>query len=69
MAFIYVPNGANMPDWTPKTEGSNFELPYILQPLQEFKSDLNVLSGLTQDSLRRTEASTRSSTAERFSLV
>jgi len=52
MAFIYVPNGANMPDWTPKTEGTGFEFPHILQPLQEFRSDINVLSGLTQDAGR-----------------
>src|ERR1700730_172909 len=48
MAFVYVPNGANMVDWTPKIIGTDFELPYILQPLQPFKSDLTVLSGLAQ---------------------
>jgi len=34
MAFIYVPNGANMADWTPKAEGTDYELPYILEPLK-----------------------------------
>src|SRR5262245_13587222 len=37
MAFIYVPNGINMADWTPQTEGTDFELPYILEPLQAHK--------------------------------
>ena len=27
LAFIYVPNGKNMADWTPKTEGSDYALP------------------------------------------
>ena len=27
MAFVYIPNGANMADWTPKTVGTDFELP------------------------------------------
>ena len=31
MAFVYVPNGINMADWTPSTVGSDFELPAILR--------------------------------------
>jgi Protein of unknown function (DUF1552) len=49
MAFIYVPNGAIMSDFTPKTEGADFELPAILQPLASLRDDLLVLSGLTCD--------------------
>jgi hypothetical protein len=49
MAFLFVPNGAHMPDWIPAAEGADFDLPYILQPLQAHKSELLVLSGLTQD--------------------
>jgi hypothetical protein len=30
MAFVYVPNGVNMPDWTPRMVGENFDLPHIL---------------------------------------
>lgn len=52
MAFLYVPNGANMADWTPKEEGENFELPHILAPLQSVKDKLLVLSGLTADKAR-----------------
>jgi len=52
MAFVYIPNGANMADWTPKTVGSEFELPYILEPLQPFQSHLQVLSGLAADKAR-----------------
>ncbi|MEQ1854765.1 MAG: DUF1552 domain-containing protein, partial [Chthoniobacteraceae bacterium] len=48
-AFLYVPNGVNMADWTPKEIGADFQLPYILQPLQAHKNDLLVLTGLAQD--------------------
>ena len=34
MAFLFVPNGAHMPDWTPTAEGADFDLPWILEPLQ-----------------------------------
>jgi hypothetical protein len=52
MAFIYVPNGINMADWTPKTLGTGFDLPAILEPLKNLQSDFNVLTGLTQDAGR-----------------
>ena len=47
MAFLYVPNGMHMADWTPEREGRNYELTRILQPLAEFKSKMNILSGLS----------------------
>jgi hypothetical protein len=46
MAFIYVPNGANMDDWTPKAAGTDFDLPYILEPLAPVRSHLQVITGL-----------------------
>lgn len=52
MAFIFIPNGANMADWTPAAEGREFELPYILEPLKPHQPDLLVLSGLTHDKAR-----------------
>src|SRR5262245_65588071 len=48
-AFLYVPNGAHMQDWTPKAEGALTELPATLEPLKPFIGDLNVLSGLALD--------------------
>jgi hypothetical protein len=48
LAFVYVPNGKSMADWTPASEGENFELPPTLQPLASVKNDLCVLTGLTQ---------------------
>jgi hypothetical protein len=49
MGFMFVPNGVHIPDWTPLAEGADFDLPFILQPLQQHKSELLVLSGLSQD--------------------
>jgi hypothetical protein len=49
LAFLFVPNGVHIPDWTPKQTGANFDLPYILDPLEPVKNDLVVLSGLTHD--------------------
>lgn len=52
LAFVYVPNGINMDDWRPKTQGPLSELPSILQPLAELKADFSILSGLTADKAR-----------------
>ncbi len=49
MAFLFVPNGMHMPDWTPAREGPNYDLPKILKSLRPVKRDLLVLSGLTHD--------------------
>jgi hypothetical protein len=52
LAVLYVPNGKNMADWTPATEGSQFELTPILKPLANVQDRLMVLSGLTADKAR-----------------
>jgi hypothetical protein len=52
LAFLYVPNGKNMADWTPKTEGANFELPKILEPLADVRENFSILTGLTADKAR-----------------
>jgi hypothetical protein len=46
LAFIYIPHGAIMDQWTPATEGSGFEFPRILKPLEPFRDCVNVVSGL-----------------------
>jgi hypothetical protein len=52
MAFVYVPNGKNMADWTPSAVGNDFTVPRILEPLQGVKEYVNVLTGLTADKAR-----------------
>jgi hypothetical protein len=46
LAFTYVPNGVTMADWTPKADGLGFEFPRILKPLEPFRDETLVLSGL-----------------------
>lgn len=52
LAFVYVPNGVNMPEWTPKGTGALKELTGTLAPLDPFKDHVNVLSGLACDKAR-----------------
>ena len=46
LGAIYVPNGVEMRMWTPKGEGTAFEFPLILEPLEAFRGQTLVLSGL-----------------------
>jgi hypothetical protein len=52
MAFLYVPNGIDMANWTPAAEGALTKLSPTLQPLAPFHKELLVLSGLTLDKAR-----------------
>src|SRR6516225_2487637 len=45
LAF-YTPNGMAMEYWTPKSEGKDFELTPILEPLAPYRNQMLVLSGL-----------------------
>jgi len=47
-AFLYVPNGIVHDAWKPVSTGSDYELPYSLEPLREVKSDVTVLTGMSQ---------------------
>lgn len=49
MAFIYVPNGKNMADWTPQAVGTDFELTPILKPLAAHRKDFSVITGLAHN--------------------
>ncbi len=46
LAFTYVPNGVTMANWTPCGEGPGFEFSRILKPLEPFREETLVLSGL-----------------------
>src|SRR5438034_639796 len=45
-AGIFIPHGMAPGYWVPKTEGTNFEFPFILQPLGSFRDRVVILSGL-----------------------
>lgn len=46
MGFFYFPHGAVMNSWTPDTVGSEFELKSILQPLEQHRDHLTIVSNL-----------------------
>ncbi len=43
---FYVPNGMAMEYWTPKGEGSKFELAAIMEPLAPFREQMLIFSGI-----------------------
>jgi hypothetical protein len=43
---MYVPNGMAMPYWTPPTAGRDFEITPILKPLEPFRDQMLVLTGI-----------------------
>ena len=43
---FYTPNGMAMEYWTPKTEGANFEMTPVLEPLAPYRDQMLVFSGL-----------------------
>ncbi|HLH44121.1 MAG TPA: DUF1552 domain-containing protein [Bryobacteraceae bacterium] len=43
---FYTPNGMAMEYWTPKGDGTNFELAPIMEPLAPFKNQLTIFSGI-----------------------
>jgi hypothetical protein len=47
LGIVYAPNGMNIWRWRPATEGAAFELTPLLEPLASFRSQLLVLSGMS----------------------
>jgi len=47
MGFFYVPNGMYLPNFHPVEEGSSFALTPVLKPLEPFRNQLTVLTGLS----------------------
>ena len=45
---VYIPNGAIMDQWIPKTVGAGFEFTPILKPLEPFANVLTVVTNLTR---------------------
>jgi hypothetical protein len=46
VAVVYVPNGIVMKDWKAAATGKDFAYGRILQPLEPFRNDITLLSGL-----------------------
>ena len=47
LSIVYVPNGRIMERWTPTADGTNFDLPLLLEPFAPFRDQLQVLTGLS----------------------
>jgi hypothetical protein len=52
LAFTYIPNGVTLADWTPKGMGAGYEISRILKPLEPFREDMLVLSGLAAENAK-----------------
>ena len=52
LVFMYLPNGMDMENWTPKGAGDKFDLPSTLDPLQAVRQQVSVLSGLAHVNAR-----------------
>ena len=46
LGIVYVPNGMNMPQWTPRADGAAFDFSPVLEPLAPYRERMLVLSGL-----------------------
>jgi Protein of unknown function (DUF1552) len=53
LGFVYVPNGVTMADWTPTSDGGAFSFPRILKPLEPFRDQTLVLTGLAQQNANK----------------
>ncbi|HUQ93777.1 MAG TPA: DUF1552 domain-containing protein [Bryobacteraceae bacterium] len=49
MAFVYVPCGIVMPEWTPDGVGTAFEMKRIMEPMAAHRDKTLVLTGLMQN--------------------
>jgi hypothetical protein len=56
LGCFYVPHGATMDKWTPRTEGSDFEMSETLMPLEPYRSHLTVISNLAHQSAQGADA-------------
>ena len=59
---VYVPNGIMMQNWTPAAQGARFDFTPILKPLEPFRDDLLVISGLNSTPPERGGVHARAST-------
>jgi hypothetical protein len=45
---VYFPHGAHAPWWIPEKSGRNFVFPRVIEPLERFRDQVTVVSGLDQ---------------------
>src|SRR6202050_2672407 len=53
LAFMYIPNGVNLAQWTPSGSGTDFAFSPTLSALEPFRDRVTVLSGLAHHAADR----------------
>ncbi len=53
IGVVYVPNGVIMKDWKLAETGRDFTFTRILKPLEPFREDITVLSGLANNAANK----------------
>jgi hypothetical protein len=46
MICCYIPNGVNILEWVPKTEGKDYELSPTLNTIKDYRNDFTVMTGM-----------------------
>ena len=49
LAYLYIPNGVNVPQWKVTGAGSEYQLSPTLKPLEHLRDDLTVINGLNHE--------------------
>jgi hypothetical protein len=55
LGVVYVPNGIIMNQWTPTATGPDFQFTRILKPLELFRGDITVISGLQNNAANKAQ--------------
>src|SRR5580700_8487217 len=55
LGVVYVPNGIIMNQWTPTATGPDFQFTRILKPLEPFRGDITVISGLQNNAANKAQ--------------
>ena len=51
MLYVYVPTGILPQYWTPTSEGKDFEYQRVMKPLEKYRNDVLVLTGLSANAV------------------
>ncbi|MDE3196525.1 MAG: DUF1552 domain-containing protein [Acidobacteriota bacterium] len=55
LAVVYVPNGVIMNQWTPAAAGRDYEFTRILTPLEPYRENITLISGLMNNAANKAE--------------
>jgi hypothetical protein len=55
VGVVYVPNGIIMNQWLPTATGPNYQFTRILKPLEPFRRDFTLISGLSNEAAKKAQ--------------